>query len=79
MLKLDGTDIAPEGYVFVCRACGKTSRSRYGFDVAGRSACSYGWDESCMLNCALYKIANITFKGKTAIGIDGEPEPTEGV
>jgi len=38
--------IAPEGQVFVCGACGKTSNDRYGDP-------SSGWDESCMLNAVL--------------------------
>lgn len=38
--------IAPEGAIWVCGACGKTSKDRYG--DAGSS-----WDESCMLNAIL--------------------------
>lgn len=34
--------------VWVCLACGKRSRDRYGEDRIDR-----GWDESCMLNSAL--------------------------
>lgn len=41
-------DEAPEGQVFVCGACGKRSKDRYGF-----KAISHGWDESCMLNAVL--------------------------
>ena len=36
-------ETAPEGQVWVCAACGKQSRDRYG----------YGWDESCMLHAVL--------------------------
>lgn len=39
--------IAPEGKIYVCGACGKTSRGLYG------SGGDYGWDESCMLNALL--------------------------
>lgn len=39
------THIAPEGTIYVCGACGKTSMDIYG--VAG------GWDESCALNSVL--------------------------
>ncbi len=39
---------APEGQVYVCGACGKTSK-----DMAGKLALSRGWDESCMLNAIL--------------------------
>jgi len=38
--------VAKEGHVFVCQACGKMSRDRY-----GNQPISGGWDESCMLNC----------------------------
>lgn len=40
--------IAPDGQVFVCGACGKRSRDRY-----GNLKINFGWDESCMLNCIL--------------------------
>lgn len=38
-------ETAKPGKVFVCMACGKQSRDKYGFDPISR-----GWDESCMLN-----------------------------
>jgi hypothetical protein len=41
--------VAPEGHMFVCTACGKTSTTRYGIDGER----SRGWDESCMLNAVL--------------------------
>lgn len=34
--------IADPGKVYVCLACGKTAKDRYGSEG--------GWDESCMLN-----------------------------
>lgn len=40
--------IAPAGQIYVCHACGKTSRGQYG------TGGDPGWDESCMLNSALY-------------------------
>jgi hypothetical protein len=40
---------APEGAVWVCGACGKTAKDRYGME--GEQ--SPGWDESCMLNSTL--------------------------
>jgi hypothetical protein len=39
--------IAPAGTIWVCGACGKTSRDRYG------DADSRGWDSSCMLHAVL--------------------------
>ncbi len=64
MTTLKGTDLAATGQVWVCGACGKTSRTRYGFidDGTGRGAdytpdgervAAPGWDESCMLNAVL--------------------------
>lgn len=40
--------IAPEGQVFICGACGKRSKDRYGNQEIDR-----GWDESCMLHSVL--------------------------
>lgn len=60
----DGTDLAPEGKIWRCAACGKQSRTRFGF-VAGNGqrgsdrlpdgsrVADPGWDASCMLNAAL--------------------------
>jgi hypothetical protein len=43
-----GNDIAPKGQIFVCNACGKRSRDRYGDQAIDR-----GWDESCMIHAVL--------------------------
>ena len=45
-----GNKVAPKGYVFVCLACGKRSRDRYGMKPI-----SYGWDVSCTLNCDMFR------------------------
>jgi hypothetical protein len=45
-----GNRRADEGYVFICAACGKKSRDMY-----GNEPISYGWDESCALNCVIAK------------------------
>jgi hypothetical protein len=57
---------APAGKVFMCGACGKLSRWRYGFDNSnqnsdpqGRPYASHGWDESCMMNSALIEATEI--------------------
>jgi len=39
---------APPGQIWVCGACGKTSRDKY-----GEKRISRGWDESCMMNAVL--------------------------
>jgi len=41
-------EIAPEGQVFVCSACGKRSKDKYGDQKIDR-----GWDVSCMLSSVL--------------------------
>ncbi len=41
---------APEGKLWVCMACGKTSIDKYG----GRGS-MHGWDVSCAMNCVLFK------------------------
>lgn len=49
--------IAPDGYLWVCHACGRTERNRYGV--------AFGWDASCMLNASLHRIADITYSRET--------------
>jgi hypothetical protein len=60
----DGTKLAPEGKIWRCHACGKESRTRFGFvDDGGPRGLDYlpdgsrvadpGWDESCMMNAVL--------------------------
>lgn len=41
--------IASKGRIWVCLACGKTSRDKYGDKES-----SYGWDVSCVMNCQLF-------------------------
>jgi hypothetical protein len=45
-VKQKGDNIAPDGYVWVCLACGKHVKDKYGERGSG-------WDESCMLNSVL--------------------------
>ena len=40
---------APDGAIWVCRACGKTHKDQYGVEGEG----SRDWDESCALNAVL--------------------------
>lgn len=71
--KLEGTDPAPMGYIFVCLACGKTSPTRYGFDGHNRNVAQHGWDESCMLNAQLFKVDQLVMKGVLVERVNGEP------
>lgn len=60
MSEESGNKRAPEGSVYVCGACGKVSRWRYGFDSAnGKNDASSGWDESCAMNSGLVPEAAI--------------------
>lgn len=52
-LEREGTTPAPDGQVWVCAACGKTSPTKYGFDADEKRVVTNGWDESCMLNSVL--------------------------
>ena len=54
---------APDGKIWKCQCCGKTSIWEYGFDdhnkdydSSGKRYSDYGWDESCMMNCVLVSL-----------------------
>jgi len=55
-----GDRTAADDEVFVCLACGKTSRTKYGFD----GTADPGWDESCMLNCQKFKKDQVVYQGR---------------
>jgi len=59
---------APEGSVYVCFACGKRSRDRY-----GSKKIDYGWDVSCMMNCNLVLENLLVIEGGRVVRIK-EPE-----
>ena len=68
---------APAGKIYQCACCGKTSVWRYGFDdnnsnrdENGKYYSSYGWDESCVMNCALVD-------KEVVPSVKDEIEPTE--
>ena len=50
-----GTKLAPPGHVWVCLACGKTSKTQFGFDEKNQNCADRGWDESCMLNSQIFQ------------------------
>lgn len=56
----DGTTLAPEGHLWVCLACGKTSKTRFGFDESNARVAMRGWDASCVMNSELIAIDRIT-------------------
>lgn len=50
----EGTALALEGQVWVCAACGKRAKSRWGHDAAGNSTViDDGYDSSCMSHAVL--------------------------
>lgn len=42
--------MAPPDKIWVCLACGKVSKDKFG----GETLSSFGWDVSCMLNSDLF-------------------------
>lgn len=54
-------NIAPPGKLWVCHACGKTARDQYGEEG--------GWDESCVLNSALYDESQLVYEGRRVVEI----------
>lgn len=48
--------IASEGQIYVCGACGRRSKDKY-----GDQAIDYAWDASCMLNSVLCKENSLEF------------------
>ncbi len=57
---------APEGQVYVCTACGKRSKDRYGGKAIDR-----GWDVSCAMNAVLVTETEAAVLHKRATQIDG--------
>jgi hypothetical protein len=65
---MKGESVAPEGKVYVCAMCGKTSPGLFGTNG------DWGWDESCVLNAVLANKADLIFEDKRVTKING---PTE--
>jgi len=59
------TRYAPEGWLWVCHACGKTAKDRYGETEDAHPL----WDESCLLNSGLYSRDRLVFEGDRVIKI----------
>lgn len=68
-----GTKLVPADCVYVCCACGKLSKTRYGFDDKHQSQATIGWDVSCSMNASLYKRAQLTIENGRVINIQGDP------
>lgn len=61
-------EIAPQGAVFVCGACGKRSRDKY-----GTAAIDKMWDSSCMLHAVLCDEASLVFDPESGRVVKAEP------
>ena len=53
--------ISPEGKVWVCMACGKYTKDRFGDD--------FGWDASCVLNSALFDMKNLIIENGRVVKV----------
>ena len=72
-----GNETADDDHLFVCCACGKTSTTSYGFDEAGKSTASPGWDESCMMGAQKFPKAWLKWNdSKTAVVAVIDPDHT---
>lgn len=58
-------EIAPTGKLYVCCACGKISKDRYGDQKISR-----GWDSSCFLNCDLFDIDKLVIENNLVIKVN---------
>lgn len=50
-----GTIKCADDETWICMACGKMSRTKYGFDEDGKNCCDHRWDVSCSMNSMLIK------------------------
>jgi hypothetical protein len=62
--------IAPEGSVWVCGACGKTAKDRYGGPNDNPL-----WDESCMLNAVLCDATTLVMSGSRVVKAEAWKPP----
>lgn len=66
-------EIAPDGKIWVCLACGKMSQDKYGFQKISR-----GWDESCMLNSAMFDKSELVIENNRVVKILRESDVEQG-
>jgi hypothetical protein len=66
----DKERFAPSGKIWVCHACGKVAKDRYGMDGSMRSS---GWDESCAINCTCVDMNYLVWQGDRVCGVKVEP------
>ena len=61
--------IAPEGSVYVCLACGKRSKDKYGDDPINS-----GWDVSCVLNSEVFKESQLEIVKNRVVKVSDEAQ-----
>lgn len=66
------TEPAPEGTIWVCGACGKTSPTKSGYGAQWERLVRNGWDASCMLHAVLCR----RLPDGTWEAVDPQPAPT---
>lgn len=64
---------APEDKIWVCLACGKFSKDKFGDKDLNTS---HGWDESCIINCQLFNVNKLVYSenGERVIAIGEQNE-----
>lgn len=65
----ESTTIAPEGKVWVCLQCGKTSLTKSGLDQNGSDTSALDWDECCKLHSELFDKEQCVFSGDKVVEV----------
>lgn len=61
--------VAPYGKVWVCCACGKRSRDKYGSQKIDQ-----GWDESCMMHSRLFDEDDLVMENGRVVRVENSNE-----
>ena len=62
---------APEGYIYVCAACGKQSPTRSGWNKDNKYVAERGWDSSCFLHSVIQeKVVADYIRKQTQIAVE---------
>lgn len=71
-------DEAPSGQIYVCSACGKTSKTKAGVYQGGAKATEQSWDASCMLNSVLCYEEKVFWSEGDVVGMVWDPVEAKG-
>jgi len=69
MFKEPEDTIAPDGRVWVCLACGKYTKDKFGSDM--------GWDVSCVLNSVLCNVDELVYENGRVSKIESTTDVKE--